>query len=362
MTPLRPSPAPSSSRGCPRNLTALRAAYPDDRACLDLLEELRWPGGFICPKCGRHKGIRLVDGRFWCEPCRRRSSVTTATLFHGARTPLTSWFAAAWHLTSRNGISAVNLQKLLRLGSYQTAWAMLHRLRAAMGRPGRDRLAGSVEVGLTPLGRMHPGPVRQGAAGQALVVIAVELSGTTGLGRCRLRLLPDAVGAGLSAFLRDCVMPGATLVIDKNLPLPQTAGATYRCHIVDAASICGRAGVLLPGAKRVSGAVQRWLARTHSSAAEADHLQAYLDEFAFRFGRLKSEPRFVLFRSLLELAVQVDTITFRSLVADQRTDGDATGDTGEPPPPGDSTEPGDEPDCLPTVPEGMAGGEEPTGA
>ncbi|MFH1467378.1 MAG: IS1595 family transposase [Pseudomonadota bacterium] len=356
MTPPRPSPAPSSSRDHPRNLTALRAAYPDNRACLDLLEELRWPEGFICPKCGRHKGIRLVDGRYWCEPCRRRSSVTTATLLQGTRTPLTSWFAAAWHLTSRDGISAVSLQKLLRLGSYQTAWAMLHRLRAAMGRPGRDRLTGSVEVGLTPLGRMLPGPVRQGATGQALVVIAVELPGTTGLGRCRLRLLPDAGEAGLEAFLRDSVMPGATLVVDKKLSLPQTAGATYRCHIVDAASICGRAGALLPGARRVSGAVQRWLARTHHGAAEADHLQAYLDEFAFRFGRPKSEPRYILFRRLLELAVQVDPITFRSLVADQRTDGDATRDTGEPPPPGDSAEPGDEPDCLPMAPEGLAGG------
>ena len=121
--------------------------FPDDAACLDYLEWLRWQNGFECPRCKVPGGWRLGDGRFWCEQCRRRASVTAGTIFHRTRTPLTVWFAAAWHVTStKNGVSAKTLQRLLGFGSYQTAWTMLHRFRAAMVRPGRDRLAGTVEV------------------------------------------------------------------------------------------------------------------------------------------------------------------------------------------------------------------------
>ena len=157
------------------------------------LEWLRWPDGFVCPRCGTAGGWRTDDGGFWCEPCRRRVSVTAGTIFHGTRTPLTIWFAAAWYVTSaNNGVSAKTLHRLLGFGSYQTAWTMLHRFRTAMVRPGRHRLAGEVEVDETFIGGVKPGKRGRGAHGKALVAVAVECLNPKGFGRCRLRTIPDA--------------------------------------------------------------------------------------------------------------------------------------------------------------------------
>ena len=136
-----PASVLQAGRDYPRDYVELSAWFPDDDACLDYLEWLRWPDGFVCPRCGTTKSWRMSDGRFWCERCRRRVSVTMGTIFHRTRTPLTVWFAVAWYMTSaKNGVSAKTLQRLLGFGSYQTAWAMLHRFRAAMVRPDRDRL------------------------------------------------------------------------------------------------------------------------------------------------------------------------------------------------------------------------------
>jgi transposase-like protein len=207
----QPATALVPGRDYPRRYSELRGWFPDDEACLDYLSWLRWPCGFECPRCERHGGSRLQDGRYWCEPCRRRISITTGTVFHGTRTPLTVWFAAAWYMTSsKNGVAALSLHRLLGFGSYQTAWAMLHRLRTAMVRPGRDRLSGVVEVDETFFGGVRPGKRGRGAAGKALVAVAVELHEPKGFGRCRLRVIPDAKAVSLDPFLRDYIEPGVT--------------------------------------------------------------------------------------------------------------------------------------------------------
>ena len=116
----------------------LRSWFPDDDSCLDYLDWLRWPDGWICPACGGVIGWHLASAPRECSDCDRQSSVIAGTIFHRTRTPLTVWFAAAWYLTSqKNGASALGLQRVLELGSYQTAWAMAHRFRTAMVRPGR---------------------------------------------------------------------------------------------------------------------------------------------------------------------------------------------------------------------------------
>ncbi len=131
----------------------LRAWFPTDSACLDYLDWLRWPEGFVCPLCGGTQGWRMADGRWWCAGCRRRVSATAGTIFHSTRTPPTVWFAAAWLMVSqKQGISALGLRRALGIGSEQTAWAMLHRYRSAMVRPGRERLCGTVEADETFLG------------------------------------------------------------------------------------------------------------------------------------------------------------------------------------------------------------------
>src|SRR5680860_551682 len=142
----------------PGGLSDLRTWFPDDAACLDYLDWLRWPDGFACPHCGSGVAWRLADGRYSCGGCKRRVSVTAGTIFHGTRTPLTVWFEAAWlMMTSKSGTSALNLHRVLGLGSYQTSWAMLHRYRDVMVVPARDKLSGAVEMDETFIGGVKPG-------------------------------------------------------------------------------------------------------------------------------------------------------------------------------------------------------------
>src|SRR5450830_42416 len=117
----------------PGDLAAVRAWFPDDAACLDYLDWLRWSDGFRCTHCGCEKGWRLPAGGWSCAGCRKRVRVLAGTIFQDTRTPLTVWFEAAWLMAvTKNGVSAASLQPLLGLGSYETAWAMCHKLRTAM--------------------------------------------------------------------------------------------------------------------------------------------------------------------------------------------------------------------------------------
>jgi len=151
-------------------------------------------------------------------------SVTTGTIFHGTRTPLTVWFEAAWCTTSaKNGISAKALHRDLGFGSYQTAWAMLHRFRKAMVRPGRDQLTGRVEVDEIFIGGIKSGKRGRGAAGKTLVAVGVEILTPRGFGRCRLRIIPNAQAPSLRSFLLDCVKPGPPILTDglRSYPTPK---------------------------------------------------------------------------------------------------------------------------------------------
>lgn len=217
--------------------------------------------------------------------------------------------------SAKNGVSAKTLHGLLGFGSYQTAWTLLHRYRTAMVRPGRDRLRGVVEVDETFVGGIKTGTRGRGAAGKVLVVVAVERLSPRGFGRCRLQVVPNAEAPTMRAFLLDCVEPGSVVVTD-GLASYQAAVAddyVHRPHPVARALV--KAHVLLPGTHRLASLLKRWLLGTHQGAVEADHLQAYLDEFGFRFNRRRSEFRGLVFRRLLEHAVQVGPVTYRSLVA-----------------------------------------------
>ena len=148
---------PSGGVHYPRSLGEFQAWFRTDADCLDYLEWLRWPQDWVCQGCGRGGGWRLGDGRIMCSGCGFRTSVTAGTIFDKTRTPLSVWFTACWlFATGKDGISAQGLQRALEIGSYQTAWAMLHRLRSVLVRPGRDRLTGTVEVDETYFGGEEP--------------------------------------------------------------------------------------------------------------------------------------------------------------------------------------------------------------
>lgn len=228
------------------------------------------------------------------------------------------WFAAAWFLTSqKDGASALGLQRVLGLGSYQTAWAMLHRLRSAMARPGRDRLSGVVEMDETLLGGVRPGGKGGRTPGEKIVVgVGIERRKPRGCGRCRLAVLPDASTESLAAFLAACVEPGSTVVTDGWQPYKGALRGAYGHERYVAP---GRAAhELLSGVHRVASLLDRWLLSTHQGAVEGDHVQAYLDQFCFRFNCRSARSRGLLFRRLLEQSVDMGPRTYAQLVVNPR--------------------------------------------
>ena len=200
----------------PRSTGEFQSWFATDADCLDYLTWLRWPEGFVCPACGHAGGWAVADGRYKCSGCGSRTSVTAGTLFDRRRTPLTVWFTACWMFAAqKDGVSALSLQRALEMGSYQTAWAMLHRLRSVLVRPGRDRLTGTVEVDETYIGGEEPElPGGQAKGKKALVGVAVEVKEPRGYGRCRMTIIPDGSAASLHPFVTGNVEPGATVITD----------------------------------------------------------------------------------------------------------------------------------------------------
>lgn len=306
---------PRRGRDYPASFADLRAWFPDDAACLDYLDWLRWRDGFACPHCGSAVSWRLRDGRRSCGGCGRRVSVTAGTIFHHTRTPLTLWFEAAWQLTSqKGGVSALGLQRVLGIGSYQTAWTMLHRYRTAMVRPGRERLSGEVEVDETVLGGPRSGKPGRGALGKTIVAIAVEVHQPKGFGRCRLGVMPDVTGKSLRAFLLANVEPGSMIVSDGYGSYPAATRSDYVHRPINISKAGVQAHLLLPGVHRIAGLLKRWILGTLHGSVETDHVQAYLDEFAFRWNRRSSETRAMLFYRLLEQAVRTAPTAYTDLV------------------------------------------------
>lgn len=268
-------------------------------------------------------GWRLADGRFECVACSARTSATAGTIFDRTRTPLTAWFAACWLFASeKDGISALSLKRQLEIGSYQTAWAMLHRIRSVLIRPGRERLGGAVEVDESTFGGEEAGLAGGRARGEkkVLVGVAVERREPKGFGRCSLAPLADASAASLRSFLTANVEPGARVISDGWQPYrPATAGLYLHERLPGAQR--ERAHELLPGVPKVSSLAKRWLLGTHQGAVEEAHLPAYLNEFAFRFNRRRSRSRGLVFYRVLELAVAHEPVRYGDLIADPRPSG-----------------------------------------
>jgi transposase-like protein len=303
----------------PGRVADLRAWFPDDAACLDYLDWLRWPDGFVCPHCRSGTAWQLRDGRYSCGGCKRRVSVTAGTVFHGTRTPLTVWFEAAWlMMTSKAGVSAVYVQRVLGLGSYQTAWAMLHRYRDVMIVPERDKLSGVVEMDETYIGGVKAGKRGRGAAGKVLVAGAIERAGgdRRGFGRARLEIITSAKSTALREFITANIAPGTTVISDALSSYPNAlAGPDYEHDPINIKRSGLQAHQVLPGVHRLFSLSKRWLEGTHQGRVEDDHLQSYMDEFIFRFNRRTARQRGLLFLRLLERAVQADPIRFVDIVA-----------------------------------------------
>jgi transposase-like protein len=287
----------------PRNLIEFESFFPDDHACLAYLERVRWAEGFVCP-AGHAAAVawRSARGLTLCPTCRRQVSPTAGTVFEGTR-KLRRWFLAAWEVTSQKyGANALGLQRTLGLGSYETAWAWLHKLRRAMVRPDRDQLAGEVEVDETYLGDEEPGITGRRTLNRAIVVIAVEMNHGT-IGRIRLRHVPAVNAACLHGFIIDVVQPGSVVHTDGWQGYANIAGKGFGHRVTVTRTSPDPAHIPFPGVHRIASLLKRWFLGTHQGGVSDEHLPYYLDEFTFRFNRRTSKARGLLFYRLITQAV-----------------------------------------------------------
>jgi transposase-like protein len=292
--------------------------FATDEACREYLLALRWPDGFVCPKCEGRNGWRASRMRWVCGGCRHQTSVTAGTIFQDSHLPLTVWFRAMWYVTSqKNGTSAMAMQRLLGLGSYKTAWTLLHKLRRAMVRPGRDQLTGQIEVDETFVGGEERGQEGRGALTKSLVVIAAEENGR-GTGRIRMACIPHATKCFLHRFVQQAITPGSTVHTDgwASYSGLDAEGYHHRVTILKGQPT-DAAVVAMPRVHRVASLLKRWLLGTHQGAVGPQHLDYYLDEFTFRFNRRNSASRGKLLYRLAQQAVQVAPVPFDSLLKPQ---------------------------------------------
>jgi transposase-like protein len=302
----------------PRTVQEFDSWFATDKACADYLRRLRWPDGFRCPACGGDKAWTTARGLLRCTGCQRQTSCTAGTIFEGTRKPLRTWFQAMWFVTSqKSGGNALGLQRVLGLGSYQTAWTWLHKLRRAMVRPGRDRLAGRIEVDETYLGGPEESVRGRQMGRKTLVVVAAQEDGK-GIGRIRMCAVPDASADSLIPFVEEAVERGSVIRTDAWLGYDPLERRGYGHEIIFLKGNQKSPSELLPRVHHVVSLLKRWLIGTHHGAVRHEHLDYYLDEFTFRFNRRRSRARGLLFYRLLQQSVQIDPVRYGDLIGGRK--------------------------------------------
>ncbi len=289
--------------------------FPTDQACYEYLCLVRWPEGFICPYCQYQKAWKLKNQLRRCKQCKIDVSVTAGTVFQDRRIPLRLIFQAMWYIVcQKQGVSALGLQKILGLGSYRIVWAWLHKLRTAIVRPGRDLLSGTVEVDETLVGGERHGKRGRGAEGRELVLIAVEDNSNQGIGRIRLKHIPNASASVLEQAVTELITPGSTVRTDgwRGYTNLNEKGFT---HVVMKHTEQAPGLDPTPLAHRIAALLKRWLLGTHQGSQNFSHLHYYLDEFTFRFNRRTARSRGLLFYRLVQQALQANPAPLSTLKA-----------------------------------------------
>ena len=300
-------------RAAPKTLPDFQRHFPDEAACRKYLWARRFPNGWICPSCGDDQDPYTFDNRltvFRCRACKRDASLTAGTVMHRSKQPICLWFWAAYFATSLTpGLSAVQFAKMLGIKRYETAFNMLHKLRAAMVRPGRDVIGQdyAVEVDETLVGGATQGEGK-GVHHKTLVAGVVEVMPRKDIkwtgrdpniprgehrgghgrgvvaGRIRLQVVPNRKQETLVAFVQQNVAPGATVRTDGWVgyaPLPEQG---YQHLAIPIGGDHAKTDQHLPMIHLVFSNLDSWLIGTHHGVSP-QHLQAYLNEYVFRFNR-----------------------------------------------------------------------------
>lgn len=328
------------SRGFPTSLPEFQEVFPDDAACAKYLESLRWPKGFVCGKC-QHQGEPFrfktrTSVVLRCRKCKYNTSLTAGTVMQSSHTPISTWFWGAYLASTQTpGQSALQFQRQLGLSRYETAFQILHKLRTGMVRPERDMIGGEhlVEIDECFIGCKHLGP-RKEKRDEAVIIGAVEVrqrkpteqraargrnSHEDGVplkrmvyaGRIRLRLLPGRNRIDAQTFAEENVKPRSTIKTDGWKGYSSLGGGGFRHDPLTMYGQVELADVHLPMIHLVFSNLKTWLLGTHHGAIVKHHLQAYLNEYVFRFNR-RFYPQ-TAFHSLLGVAAHTQAATYEEL-------------------------------------------------
>jgi transposase-like protein len=286
--------------------------FGTEEACREYLFASRWPEGFACPRCrGGDAGAETRRHLWICTACGRQTSITAGTVMHKTRLPLRTWFWAAYLVsTFHPGISAKQLQRQLGIGCHETAWAMLHKLRAAMVAPEREFLKGEVEIDEFFLGGHEDGLKGGRQHGKKVLVgAAIEVRGR-GSGRLRLQVLPNSQATTLEAFTEATTASGAIVHTDGLFSYGGLAKLGYEHRPRKVASVAADEQ-LLPRVHRAISNLKAWMHGTHRRVSP-EHMPVYLDEYVFRHNR-RGTPM-AGFQTLLGLGLTHDPVTYREII------------------------------------------------
>lgn len=275
------------------------AKFNTQESCIDFLAEVRWPNGFQCTKCNSNNGWRSSRLLWVCKDCQYHASVIVGTLFQDTKLPLPLWFQLIWWFVGqKSGASALSLQNNFGVGSYKTAWLLLRKLRSCMVLSGRSFLSGKVEVDEAFIG---------GQNNKEIVMVAAEIRGSA-TGRLRLRHIPTRTSADIQKFILESIEPGSTIISDQYKGYikivekgfehePQKKPYSWE-------DVGGDDDRLLPRVHRAISLIKRWYYGTYHGRIEPENLQAYLDEYVFRFNRRTSGSRGLVFLRMIESALK----------------------------------------------------------
>ncbi|MDR3775328.1 MAG: IS1595 family transposase [Terracidiphilus sp.] len=298
----------------PRNQLELEARFSTEVACREYLFHIRWPHGFRCPDCGGQKTWALSHYLLQCSHCNRQMTVTAGTIFQDSRLPLALWFRAVWWVTSqKNGVSAMELQRVLGLKSYKTAWTLLYKLRRAMGSPDQEQLSGRVEVDEAYLGGEEEDAHGCKTETKALIVVAAEEDGL-GIGRIRMHCIPDASAESLVPFVQNAVAPGSVVHTDGGLGYLPLESKGYQHQVTYLKGDQKTPSEQMPRVQQVVPLLRCWIQGTLKGSVSLEHLEDYLNEYTYRFNRRKMRSKGRQFFLLLQRAVAIEPMPYKSLV------------------------------------------------
>jgi transposase-like protein/uncharacterized protein YchJ len=294
---------PLAAQPGPRSLLEFQQRFASEGRCAEYLHNLRWPTGFVCPKCGSSTGYTLATRRL--TECRNghQVSLTAGTVMHRSKLSLMLWFHAAYLVSTLTpGISALQLQKQLGISRYETAFQLLHKLRSALVAPDREPLHGEVEVDEGFIGGPEEGRPGRGAETKSLVVFGVEIIRYAvpdpkspdnpdarlekkRAGRIRMNVVPDASAQTLIPWCVQNVKGGSLVITDGWSAYNGLEKLGYSHRRILQSAKGKKTGASLPMVHLIVSNLKRWLLGTHKGAVLPHHLPAYLNEFTFRFNR-----------------------------------------------------------------------------